>query len=139
MVVIRKSKKVLPHFLPKNCYDQRCVSLFTVICIVTVVTGSSAQMTCFTCIAGGIRKPPQRGLVYVGKAPLGLSFNSYSKSNSICCFSNDSVVDNSIDDMAIPRYHNLGRPIIQNNTAVLGSFRPETRLFWYAHEGGRMP
>ena len=81
----------------------------------------------------------QRGLVYVGKAPLGLSFNSYSKSNSICCFSNDSVVDNSIDDMAIPRYHNLGRLIIQNNTAVLGSFRPETRLFWYAHEGGRMP
>ena len=85
------------------------MSLFTVICIVTVVTGSSAQVITFDdCV-------DVRGILVA------------------------SVVDNSIDDIAIPRYHNLGRPIIQNNTEVLGSFRPETRLFWYAHEGGRMP
>ncbi len=50
-----------------------------------------------------------------------------------------SILDNSVDDVAIARLDNLGWPIIHYNTAVLGYFRPETRLFWYAHEGGRIP
>ena len=50
-----------------------------------------------------------------------------------------SILDNSINDVAIARLDKLGRPIIHYNTAVLGSFSPETRLFWYAHEGGCIP
>ncbi len=56
----------------------------------------------------------------------------------------DLVVDISTraseNGLIEPRGGSLKKnPIIQNNTEVLGSFRPETRLLWYAHEGGRMP
>ena len=50
-----------------------------------------------------------------------------------------SILDKSIKDVAIARLDKLGRPTIQNNTEILGSFCPETRLIWYAHEGGRIP
>jgi hypothetical protein len=49
-----------------------------------------------------------------------------------------SILYNSINDVTIARLDKLGRPTIQNNTEVLGSFSPETRLIWYAHEGGRI-
>lgn len=87
----------------------RWLALFTVICIMSVVTGASAQVITFDgCVdARGIPVP--------------------------------SILDNSVNDVAIARLDNLGWPIIHYNTAVLGYFRPETRLFWYAHEGGRIP
>ena len=87
----------------------RWLALFTVICIMSVVTGASAQVILFD------------GFVDARGIPVA------------------SILDNSINDVAIARLDKLGRPIIQNNTAVLGSFSPETRLFWYAHEGGRIP
>ena len=87
----------------------RWLALFTVICIMSVVTGASAKVITFD------------GCVDARGIPVA------------------SILDNSINDVAIARLDNLGRPIIQYNTAVLGSFCPETRLFWYAHEGGRIP
>ena len=87
----------------------RWLALFTVICIMSVVTGASAQVITFD------------GCVDARGIPVA------------------SILDNSINDVAIARLDNLGRPIIQYNTAVLGSFSPETRLFWYAHEGGCIP
>ena len=87
----------------------RWLALFTVICIMSVVTGGSAQVITFD------------GCVDARGIPVA------------------STLDNSINDVAIARLDNLGWPIIHYNTAVLGYFRPETRLFWYAHEGGRIP
>ena len=86
----------------------RWLALFTVICIMSVVTGASAQVITFDgCIDA-------RGISVA------------------------SILDNNINDVAIARLVNLGRPVIQYNTAVLGSFSPETRLFWYVHEGGHI-
>jgi hypothetical protein len=87
----------------------RWLALFTVICIMSVVTGASAQVITFD------------GCVDARGIPVA------------------SILNSSINDFAIVRLVNLGRPIIQYNNAVSCSFSPETRLFWYAHEGGRIP
>lgn len=47
-----------------------------------------------------------------------------------------SVRDVTVDNVAVARRLPDGTPIIQYNPNVLATFRPETRLFWYAHECG---
>ena len=87
----------------------RWLSLFTVICIMSVVTGAFAQVMTFN------------GCVDARGIPVAF------------------ILDNSINDVAIARLDNLGWPIIDYNTAVLGSFCPKTRLFWHTYDGGRIP
>lgn len=47
-----------------------------------------------------------------------------------------SIMDPSLQDVAGAGYAPNGAPIIKYNPAVLSSFAPQTRLFWYGHECG---
>jgi len=47
-----------------------------------------------------------------------------------------SVLDYTVRDVAVASLAPDGSPIIRFNPTVLSWFRPETRLFWYAHECG---
>lgn len=47
-----------------------------------------------------------------------------------------SILSYGINDVAVASLAPNGAPVVQYNPAVLSFFRPQTRLFWYAHECG---